>query len=97
MLDGSLLTTGNSLGTVPLHVLMTGAEPTPELDEPGFENEVQDIPGCRTRRVKINYPNLGFVQSWLCRKIFLGTGLLLNPPRTIVSAKNQRNLHSRAI
>jgi len=44
MLDGLLLVIRNDLGIVPLHVLMTGVEPTPEPGEPGFENEVQDIP-----------------------------------------------------
>jgi len=44
MLDGLLLVIENGLSTVPLHVLMTRVEPTPESAEPGFENEVQDIP-----------------------------------------------------
>jgi len=48
----------NGLNTVPIHVLMTRAKPTPE---PGFENKVQDISGCRMRYAKIKCPNVGFV------------------------------------
>ena len=59
MLDGLLLVIGNGLSTVPLHVLTTKAELTPKL---GFENEVQDISGCRTRSTKINCPSVSFVQ-----------------------------------
>ena len=59
----------NGLGTVPLLVLAIGVEPTPETGEPGFENEVQDILRCRMRRAKINCPSVGFLQSWLCKKI----------------------------
>ena len=68
MVDGLLLVIGNGPGTVPLHVLMTRAEPTSELGETGFENEVQDILGCWTRCAKISYPIVGFVWSWLCKK-----------------------------
>ena len=52
---------GNSLGTVPLHVLTTRAESTLEPSELGFENEVQDISG---------YPSVGFVWSQSYEKIF---------------------------
>ena len=44
MLDGLLLVIGNGLGTIPLYVLMMGAESTPKPGESGFDNEVQDIP-----------------------------------------------------
>lgn len=44
MLVGLLLVIGNGLGTVPLYVLTTGVELTPESSEPSFDNEVQDIP-----------------------------------------------------
>ena len=30
----------NGPSTIPLYALVTGAEPTPKLSEPGFENEV---------------------------------------------------------
>ena len=46
MLDGLLLGIGNDPNIVPLHDLTTGAKPTPELGELGFENEVQDVSGC---------------------------------------------------
>ena len=54
MIDGLLLVIRNGPGTVPLHVLTTRAEPTPELGELGFENEVLDILGCQMRCTKIN-------------------------------------------
>ena len=43
MLDGSLLMIGNGIGTILLYVMATRVELTPELGEPSFENEVQDI------------------------------------------------------
>ena len=46
MLNGLLLVIRNGHGTVPLHVLMMRAEPTPEPSESRFENGVQDILGC---------------------------------------------------
>ena len=70
MLDGWLLVIRNSLGIVPLLVLVTGAELTPKSGDPCFENEVQDIPGCWMRRAKINCPSVGFVRARLCEKIF---------------------------
>ena len=48
--------TGNGLGTVPLHVLTTGAKPTPKSGELGFKNEVQDVSRCLMRHAKINCP-----------------------------------------
>ena len=68
MVDGLLLVIGNGPGIVPLHVLMTRAEPTSELGETGFENEVQDILGCWIRCAKISFPIVGFVWSQLCKK-----------------------------
>ena len=40
MLDGSLSTIGNGFSTIPLYVLATGADLTPEPSKLGFENEV---------------------------------------------------------
>ena len=71
MLDELLLVIGNGPGIVPLHILTMRAELTPELSEPGFENEVQDIPRCQTRCAKINYPSIGSMWSWLCEKNLL--------------------------
>ena len=56
---------GNGLGTVPLHVLTTGAKPTPKSGELGFKNEVQDVSRCLMRHAKINCPSVGFVRSLL--------------------------------
>ena len=70
MLDGRLLVIRNSLGTVPLLVLVMGTEPTPKLGDPSFENEFQDILGCWMRCAKINCPSVGFVWARLCEKIF---------------------------
>ena len=78
---------GNGLSTIPLYILAMGAKLTPEPSELGFENEVQDILGCQTRRKKINSPSVGFVWSQLCKKISQGTDLLLNLPHTTISAK----------
>ena len=80
MLDGLLLVVGNGLNTIPLHVLMTRAEPIPELGESSFENEVQDILRCQTRCVKINCPSVRFIRFGLCEKISKQIGLLLNRP-----------------
>ena len=45
---------------VPLKVLPTRVELTPELGELCFENEVQDILGFWMRRTMINCPSVGF-------------------------------------
>ena len=87
MLDGLLLATGNSFGTILLCVLMTRDELTLEL---GFNNEVQDTPGYQMRHAKINYPSVGFVRSRLFGKISWGAGLLLKLLCTTVSAKIER-------
>lgn len=89
MLVGLLLVIGNGLGTVPLYVLTTRVELTPESSEPSFDNEVQDIPKWQTRCTKINSPSVDFVQSQFVRKISERIDLLLNCLCTTVSAKNE--------
>ena len=65
--------TRNGLGIIPLYVLVMGAKLTPES---GFEDEVQDILGCRMKCTKINCPSVGFMRSQLCKKISWGTNFL---------------------
>lgn len=96
MLDGLLIVIGNGLSTVFLHVLIMGVEPTLELGELGFENEVQDILGCRTRCVKINCPSVGFVWSQLCKKNLLKGKFAAEPDEHHCYCKNRWNLYFRA-
>ena len=63
---------GNSLGIVLLLVLVARAKPTPKSSDPGFENEVQDILGCRMRRTKINCPSEALYGLGCVKKSFKG-------------------------